>query len=147
MKYTPSSVAAAIGAPVAAREVTGTGEGELEEEEGEGEGGMEVRVPRYDKSARGGRGDRAPEEEWEVVSARPEIVLLEGWMLGFEALPDGDPLLLPSPPGEKGGKGGKTKGENCAEETGEIIFVLVCCFVFFIIVFTNASAESVSSTD
>ncbi|CAN0601380.1 unnamed protein product, partial [Ectocarpus sp. 12 AP-2014] len=26
-----------------------------------------VRVPRYDKSARGGKGDRAPEGEWSVV--------------------------------------------------------------------------------
>lgn len=52
-----------------------------------------LRVPRYDKSARGGKGDRAPEAEWSVVSTPPDIVLLEGWMLGFEALPDESPLL------------------------------------------------------
>ncbi|CAN0501562.1 unnamed protein product, partial [Laminaria digitata] len=63
-------------------------------EGGQEEPGTGVRVPRYDKSARGGRGDRVPEEQWEIVSTRPEIVLLEGWMLGFEALPDGSPLLL-----------------------------------------------------
>lgn len=27
-----------------------------------------VRVPRFDKSLRGGRGDRAPKEEWTVVT-------------------------------------------------------------------------------
>lgn len=53
-----------------------------------------VRVPRYDKSARGGKGDRAPEGEWSVVSTPPDVLLLEGWMLGFEALPDDSPLLL-----------------------------------------------------
>lgn len=60
-----------------------------EQEEGE----MVVRVPRYDKSARGGKGDRAPEGEWGVVNTPLDIVLLEGWMLGFEALPDDSPLL------------------------------------------------------
>ena len=90
-------------------------EGREKEEKGKRGGGnrqrIDVRIPRYDKSARGGRGDRAPEEKWEVVSARPEIVLLEGWMLGFEALPDGSPLLLP-PVEEKG-----TKAE---EEAGKV---------------------------
>lgn len=52
-----------------------------------------VRVPRYDKSAREGKGDRAPEAEWSVVSEPPDIVLLEGWMLGFEALPEESRLL------------------------------------------------------
>lgn len=58
-------------------------------EEGEGV----VRIPRYDKSARGGKGDRAPEGEWGIVKTPVDIVLLEGWMLGFEALPDDSPLL------------------------------------------------------
>lgn len=57
--------------------------------------GSVVRVPRYDKSARAGKGDRAPREEWGEVSSTeaPEIVLLEGWMLGFEALERGSPIL------------------------------------------------------
>ena len=48
-----------------------------------------VRVPRYDKSLRGGRGDRAPEESWRElrVGSAADIVLFEGWMLGFEPLP------------------------------------------------------------
>lgn len=40
-------------------------------------------VPRYDKAARDGRGDRAPRDAWERVEAVPDLVLLEGWMLGF----------------------------------------------------------------
>eukprot|EP00752_Nemacystus_decipiens_P014822 g13195.t1 len=65
-----------------------------------------VRVPRYDKSARGGRGDRAPEAEWSVVSKPPDVVLLEGWMLGFEALPEGSPLLAAAEQAEDGDVGG-----------------------------------------
>lgn len=71
-----------------------------------------VLVPRYDKSMRGGRGDRAPEGDWTAVTGaacaaqrctaqhrgatdslphscaagRPDVVLLEGWMLGFTPL-------------------------------------------------------------
>ena len=43
-----------------------------------------VAVPRYDKTARGGRGDRAARETWPEVTAPLDIVLFEGWMLGFE---------------------------------------------------------------
>ncbi|KAJ2776519.1 hypothetical protein H4R18_005635 [Coemansia javaensis] len=41
-------------------------------------------LPAYDKSLRGGRGDRVPPREW----AQPpvDVVLLEGWCLGFRAL-------------------------------------------------------------
>ena len=43
-------------------------------------------APRYDKLARDGRGDRKPQSEWESVSAPLDVVLLEGWMLGFEPI-------------------------------------------------------------
>ena len=49
-----------------------------------------VSVPRYDKTARGGRGDRAAIETWPQVSAPLDIVLFEGWMLGFEPAADAD---------------------------------------------------------
>src|SRR5580704_9712297 len=42
-----------------------------------------VRVPVYDKSAHGGRGDRAPESAWRDVTGPLDIVFVEGWMLGF----------------------------------------------------------------
>eukprot|EP00638_Chattonella_subsalsa_P008191 CAMPEP_0117753612 /NCGR_PEP_ID=MMETSP0947-20121206/12335_1 /TAXON_ID=44440 /ORGANISM="Chattonella subsalsa, Strain CCMP2191" /LENGTH=343 /DNA_ID=CAMNT_0005572539 /DNA_START=239 /DNA_END=1270 /DNA_ORIENTATION=+ len=55
--------------------------------------GQTVQVPRYDKSMRGGRGDRAPKGDWTTVTGAVDIVLFEGWSLGFQPLPDDDPLL------------------------------------------------------
>lgn len=46
--------------------------------------GTTAAVPRYDKSAFGGRGDRAPKENWPVVQGPLQLVLFEGWMLGFK---------------------------------------------------------------
>ncbi|MBE2248013.1 MAG: hypothetical protein IAE78_00605 [Myxococcus sp.] len=44
--------------------------------------GADVEVPRYDKSAFNGRGDRS--DEVTVLRGRVDVVLLEGWMLGFQ---------------------------------------------------------------
>ena len=44
-----------------------------------------LQIPRYDKSARGGRGDRAPRAEWPIAPVA-DVVLLEGWMAGFRPL-------------------------------------------------------------
>jgi D-glycerate 3-kinase len=46
-----------------------------------------VRVPVYDKSRHGGRGDRVDASEWREVRGPLDIVLVEGWMLGFEPVP------------------------------------------------------------
>jgi D-glycerate 3-kinase len=46
--------------------------------------GATAAVPRYDKSAFGGRGDRAPKDSWPVVQGPLQLVLFEGWMLGFK---------------------------------------------------------------
>jgi len=48
----------------------------------------DIRIPRYDKSLRCGKGDRAPVHEWLTVSATEpvDVVLFEGWMLGFAPL-------------------------------------------------------------
>ncbi|MDP1828137.1 MAG: hypothetical protein Q8L48_32980 [Archangium sp.] len=43
--------------------------------------GRDVELPCYDKSAHGGRGDRS--EQTRPVKGRFDLVLLEGWMLGF----------------------------------------------------------------
>lgn len=54
-------------------------------------------IPAYDKSAHGGRGDRAPEAEWRQVTSRVDVLFVEGWMLGFEPVPAsslGDPMLV-----------------------------------------------------
>lgn len=45
--------------------------------------GVHVPVPVYDKSAHGGRGDRAPERDWRTVEGPLDLVVVEGWMLGF----------------------------------------------------------------
>ena len=41
---------------------------------------------RYDKSAFSGQGDRADPSTWPHVEAPVDVVLFEGWMLGFAAL-------------------------------------------------------------
>jgi D-glycerate 3-kinase len=44
-------------------------------------------LPRYDKSRHSGKGDRADKSQWHEVSLPVDIVLVEGWMLGFQKLP------------------------------------------------------------
>jgi D-glycerate 3-kinase len=46
--------------------------------------GRDVDVPRYDKSADGGRGDRS--DEVTPIRGQVDVVLLEGWMLGFQPI-------------------------------------------------------------
>jgi D-glycerate 3-kinase len=56
-----------------------------------------VSVPVYDKSQHGGRGDRAPETQWRQVAGPLDLVIVEGWMLGFTPVPDAslaDPFLI-----------------------------------------------------
>jgi D-glycerate 3-kinase len=55
-----------------------------------GNGAAAVSVPRYDKSQNGGRGDRAEPAAWPAVQGPLDIVLFEGWMLGFRPVPDAD---------------------------------------------------------
>lgn len=45
-----------------------------------------IALPVYDKSAHSGRGDRAPIERWTRLEPPVDVVLLEGWMLGFTAV-------------------------------------------------------------
>ncbi|XP_009128426.1 D-glycerate 3-kinase, chloroplastic isoform X1 [Brassica rapa] len=49
--------------------------------------GMKMKVPRYDKSAYSGRGDRADATTWPEVEGPLKVILFEGWMLGFKPLP------------------------------------------------------------
>jgi len=46
-------------------------------------GNVKIPLPRYDKTARNGRGDRASVDQWPVVNNPVDVVLFEGWMLGF----------------------------------------------------------------
>lgn len=49
--------------------------------------GTQLKLPRYDKSAYNGRGDRADPSTWPVVEGPLSAILFEGWMLGFKPLP------------------------------------------------------------
>ena len=50
----------------------------------------EVKLPKYDKSAYGGQGDRLPIDSWETVNKagmpKTRILILEGWCIGFRPL-------------------------------------------------------------
>ncbi|KAI9852842.1 MAG: hypothetical protein M1830_006768, partial [Pleopsidium flavum] len=52
--------------------------------------GLLTKIPAYDKSAYHGKGERLPEEGWEVVNkpgeGRVRVVIFEGWCVGFRAL-------------------------------------------------------------
>lgn len=52
----------------------------------------DVKVPSYDKSAFSGAGDRRPQSEWEICNpsgkSPVEVVIFEGWCVGFRALSD-----------------------------------------------------------
>lgn len=52
-----------------------------------------VSIPRYDKSAHQGQGDRAPASEWTRIAGPIDLVILEGWMLGFKPV---DESALPN---------------------------------------------------
>jgi D-glycerate 3-kinase len=49
-----------------------------------------VAVPRYDKSAHDGRGDRAPRSVWPRVEVPLDVLVVEGWMLGFRPVSEAD---------------------------------------------------------
>ncbi len=47
-----------------------------------------TRIPRYDKSAFNGQGDRVDPNTWIEVNPPVDVVFLEGWCVGFEPLSD-----------------------------------------------------------
>ena len=50
-------------------------------------GDGELKIPSFDKSQFNGEGDRAPVSEWHSVSQKPDVVVFEGWCVGFQPLP------------------------------------------------------------
>ncbi|PRW59300.1 D-glycerate 3- chloroplastic [Chlorella sorokiniana] len=50
--------------------------------------GSSVPIPRYDKSAYSGKGDRADASTWPQAQGPVDVVLCEGWMLGFAPVSD-----------------------------------------------------------
>jgi D-glycerate 3-kinase len=57
----------------------------------------QVALPRYDKSKNQGRGDRADPGTWPRVQGPLDIILFEGWMLGFRPLPATDAEMVRTP--------------------------------------------------
>ncbi|CAI5741770.1 unnamed protein product [Hyaloperonospora brassicae] len=53
----------------------------------------EVALPRYDKSKHNGRGDRAPLSEWDRKRCPLDVLLIEGWCMGFQAIKTSSPKL------------------------------------------------------
>ena len=45
--------------------------------------GETVRIPSFDKSQFNGEGDRVPKTDWTPVNGPLDVVLLEGWCVGF----------------------------------------------------------------
>ncbi|KAI9352777.1 hypothetical protein BDR26DRAFT_797195, partial [Obelidium mucronatum] len=45
-------------------------------------------IPRYEKSLNNGRGDRLPNEKWTRVELPVDVILFEGWCLGFKPVLD-----------------------------------------------------------
>lgn len=52
--------------------------------------GERLSLVRYDKSAHEGRGDRAARELWPMIEGPLDGVVLEGWMLGFAPISQGE---------------------------------------------------------
>ncbi|KAG0306233.1 hypothetical protein BGZ98_002741 [Dissophora globulifera] len=50
--------------------------------------GVFVSIPSYDKALHSGRGDQVPRDQWPRVEAPIDVVLFEGWSLGFKSIHD-----------------------------------------------------------
>ena len=49
-----------------------------------------VRLPVFDKSLHGGEGDRTPDDQWPEVYGPLDVVLLEGWFVGFAPIEEAE---------------------------------------------------------
>jgi D-glycerate 3-kinase len=45
-----------------------------------------LRIPSFNKSKFNGEGDRAPQSEWPMVTSKPDVIVFEGWCVGFRPL-------------------------------------------------------------
>ena len=52
-----------------------------------------ISIPQYDKSAHSGQGDRVPYDQWKVVEGNIDLVIVEGWMLGYQKVASEDEKL------------------------------------------------------
>lgn len=49
-------------------------------------GGQTVKLPQYDKSLNKGRGDRLPFSSWPTAPSKVDLVLFEGWLMGYTCM-------------------------------------------------------------
>ncbi|KAK9722485.1 hypothetical protein K7432_002639 [Basidiobolus ranarum] len=49
-----------------------------------------VPIPQYNKASKNGRGDQVPIDQWPKVLPPYDVILFEGWMLGFKPLSEQD---------------------------------------------------------
>lgn len=52
-----------------------------------------IEVPIFKKSLHNGQGDRLPIEQWKKIQGPLDLVLVEGWMLGFQSVENPQPGL------------------------------------------------------
>ncbi|KAJ6259624.1 hypothetical protein Dda_5262 [Drechslerella dactyloides] len=52
--------------------------------------GWDTPIPSFDKSLNGGKGDRVARDQWRVVKGPVDVVIFEGWCVGFRAIDDED---------------------------------------------------------
>jgi D-glycerate 3-kinase len=55
-----------------------------------------TKIPKYDKSAQNGEGDREPEEKWEVVPEEIDIFIVEGAQAGLRPISSKEDLYKPT---------------------------------------------------
>ena len=53
-----------------------------------------IKVPLYNKSSFEGKGDRYPEDQWKTIDGKIDLVIVEGWMLGYKQVPEDDERLM-----------------------------------------------------
>mmetsp|Transcript_12236 Transcript_12236/g.20595 ORF Transcript_12236/g.20595 Transcript_12236/m.20595 type:complete len:265 (-) Transcript_12236:260-1054(-) len=57
----------------------------------------EIKIPVYEKSLNSGQGDRKGEEEWIRKEGPIDLVLVEGWMLGYKPIDPNSEVIVKNP--------------------------------------------------
>ena len=55
--------------------------------------GKSILVPQYDKTSYNGKGDRFPQEKWKKIDGKIDLVIVEGWMLGYKKVSESNSAL------------------------------------------------------
>ena len=87
-----------------------------------------IRIPSYDKSMHNGKGDRLPETAWRVINSTDEkpieVVIFEGWCVGFRSLSHRDVEKKWTHAREEGSKvAGQVDSRLARQELENVMFV------------------------